>query len=77
MASRPVVPEPAPSPGPRPLSDDLLPDSIFAPERSDGGIDTDQERLEDGDPLNGEPGDRGLDLSSKVGLDPELRTGVL
>ncbi|XP_030202243.1 GTP-binding protein 1 isoform X1 [Gadus morhua] len=68
MASRPVVPEPAPSPGPRPLSDDLLPDSIFAPERSDGGIDTDQERLEDGDPLNGEPGDRGLDLSSKQAL---------
>jgi len=53
------------------LEDELVPaaaaGSIFAPERCDD--DADDECLEDGELLNGEPGGgRGVDFTSKVGL---------
>lgn len=57
------------------LEDELVPaaaaGSIFAPERCGGNDDddADDECLEDGELLNGEPGGgRGVDFTSKVGL---------
>ncbi|KAJ3600284.1 hypothetical protein NHX12_031270 [Muraenolepis orangiensis] len=69
MASMTAIHEPGLSPASKmPLADDLVPASIFAPERGCGGIDADDECPEDGELFNGEPGDRGVDFTSKLAL---------
>lgn len=68
MASLPAAHEPAMSPGSIPLPEALVPASIFAPDRGGGADDAGDECFEDGDVLNGEPEDRGVDFTSKVQL---------
>lgn len=60
--------EAAISPSSIPLADALVPASIFAPDRGGCGEDADDEYFEDGDAVNGEPEDRGVDFSNKVTL---------
>lgn len=57
-------------PGSIPLADALVPASIFAPDRGGCGDDTGDECFEDGDMMNGEPEDRGVDFTNKVKLGP-------
>lgn len=68
MASIAAAHEPGISPGSIPLADALVPASIFAPDRGGCSDDAGDECFEDGDVLNGEPEDRGIDFTSKVKL---------
>ena len=67
MASIAAAHEPGISPGSIPLADALVPASIFAPDRGGCGDDAGDECFEDGDMFNGEPEDRGVDFTNKVG----------
>lgn len=67
MASIAAAQEPGISPGSIPLADALVPASIFAPDRGGCGDDAGDECFEDGDMFNGEPEDRGVDFTNKVG----------
>lgn len=67
MASMAAAHEPSISPGSVSLAETLVPASIFAPDRGGCGDDAGDECFEDGDVLNGEPRDRGVDFTSKVG----------
>lgn len=49
-------------------NDSMVPASMFAPAGRGCGDDADDECFEDGEAINGEVGDHGLDFSSKVGL---------
>ncbi|XP_008327896.1 GTP-binding protein 1 isoform X2 [Cynoglossus semilaevis] len=55
-------------PGSIPLTDTLVPASIFAPERGGCGDDNGDEGLEEADMLNGEPEDCRLDFTNKQAL---------
>lgn len=66
MASIATVPEPGISPGCPALADALVPASIFAPDRGGCGEEDGDECSEDGDMMNGEPANRGVDFTSKV-----------
>lgn len=67
MASIAAAHEPGINPGSIPLADALVPASIFAPDRGEGcGDDTGDECFEDGDMMNGELEDRGVDFTNKV-----------
>ncbi|XP_078140722.1 GTP-binding protein 1 isoform X2 [Centroberyx gerrardi] len=68
MASMAAAHEPSISPGSIPLAEALVPASIFAPDRGGCGDDAGDECFEDGDMFNGEPGDRGVDFTSKLAL---------
>ncbi|XP_029913514.1 GTP-binding protein 1 isoform X2 [Myripristis murdjan] len=68
MASMAAAHEPSISPGSVPLAETLVPASIFAPDRGGCGDDAGDECFEDGDVLNGEPRDRGVDFTSKLAL---------
>lgn len=57
-------------PGSIPLADALVPASIFAPDRGGCGDDAGDECFEDGDMMNGEPEDRGVDFTNKVRAGP-------
>lgn len=70
MASIATAPEPGISPGSVALADALVPASIFAPDRGGCGDEDGDECFEDGDMMNGEPQDRGVDFTSKVKLGP-------
>ncbi|XP_028841963.1 GTP-binding protein 1 isoform X4 [Denticeps clupeoides] len=65
MASTAAAAEP--SPGPIPAAEELVPASMFAPDRGSGD-DGGDESLEDGESFDGEPGDPGVDFSSKLAL---------
>lgn len=60
------------SPGSAALADALVPASIFAPDRGGCGDEDGDECVEDGDMMNGEPQERGVDFSSKVKPGPLL-----
>ena len=66
MASIAAAHEPGVSPGSVPLADALVPASIFAPDRGGCGDDAGDECFDEGDVVNGEPEDRGVDFTSKV-----------
>ena len=67
MASIAAAHEPGISAGSIPLADALVPASIFAPDRGGGcGDDAGDECFDDGDMMNGEPEDRGVDFTNKV-----------
>lgn len=66
MASIAAPREPSITPGSVPLSDALIPASIFAPDRAGSGDDAGDELFDDGCMVNGEPEDRRIDFSSKV-----------
>ncbi|XP_026207103.1 GTP-binding protein 1 isoform X2 [Anabas testudineus] len=68
MASVAAAPEPGINPGSTPLADALVPASIFAPDRGGCADDAGDECSEDGDMINGEPEDRGVDFTSKLAL---------
>uniref|UniRef100_H3D513 GTP-binding protein 1 n=1 Tax=Tetraodon nigroviridis TaxID=99883 RepID=H3D513_TETNG len=68
MASIATAPEPGISPGSAALADALVPASIFAPDRGGCGDEDGDECFEDGDMMNGEPQDRGVDFTSKLAL---------
>lgn len=70
MASIATAPEPGLSPGSAALADALVPASIFAPDRGGFGDEDGDECFEDGDMMNGQPEDRGVDFTSKVALGP-------
>lgn len=70
MASIAAAHEPAISPGSIPLADALVPASIFAPDRGGCADDAGDDCFEDGDLVNGEPEDRGVDFTNKVQLGP-------
>lgn len=62
--------EPAMSPGSAALADALVPASIFAPDRGGCGEEDGDECYEDGDMMNGESVERGVDFTSKVPRGP-------
>lgn len=66
MASIAAAHEPGITPSSVALADALLPASIFAPDRGGCGEDAGDEFFDEGDVINGEPEDRGIDCSSKV-----------
>ncbi|XP_074552296.1 GTP-binding protein 1 isoform X1 [Halichoeres trimaculatus] len=69
MASIAAAHEPGITPGSIPLADALVPASIFAPDRGGcGGDDTGDECFEDGDLMNGETEERGVDFTNKLAL---------
>ncbi|XP_003964589.1 GTP-binding protein 1 isoform X2 [Takifugu rubripes] len=68
MASIATAPEPAISPGSAALADALVPASIFAPDRGGCGEEDGDECYEDGDMMNGESVERGVDFTSKLAL---------
>lgn len=69
MASIAASHEPGITPGSIPLADALVPASIFAPDRGGcGGDDTGDECFDDGDLMNGETEERGVDFTNKVKL---------
>uniref|UniRef100_A0A3P9KZ05 GTP-binding protein 1 n=1 Tax=Oryzias latipes TaxID=8090 RepID=A0A3P9KZ05_ORYLA len=68
MASIAAPREPSITPGSVPLSDALIPASIFAPDRAGSGDDAGDELFDDGCMVNGEPEDRRIDFSSKLAL---------
>lgn len=70
MASIATAPEPAISPGSAALADALVPASIFAPDRGGCGEEDGDECYEDGDMMNGESVERGVDFTSKVTRGP-------
>lgn len=70
MASISAAHEAGISPGSAPLNDAVVPASIFAPDRGGCSDDAGDECFEDGDALNGEPEDHGIDFTSKVKLGP-------
>lgn len=70
MASIATAPEPAVSPGSAQLADTLVPASIFAPDRGGCGEEDGDECYEDGDMMNGESVERGVDFTSKVTRGP-------
>lgn len=70
MASIAATHEQGISPGSIPLADAFVPASIFAPEQGGCGDDDGDECFEDGDMMNGEPEDRGVDFTNKVKLGP-------
>lgn len=76
MASIAAAHEPGISPGSVPLADALVPASIFAPDRGGCGDDAGDECFEDGDMINGETEDRGVDFTSKVKLGPEYSSAA-
>ena len=66
MASIAAALEPGISAGSIPLADALVPASIFAPDRAGCGEDAGDDCSEDGDMMNGEPEERGVDFTNKV-----------
>lgn len=70
MASMAAAHEPGINPSCIPLADALVPASIFAPDREGCADDTGDECFDDGDLVNGEPEDRGVDFTNKVKLGP-------
>lgn len=64
-------------PGSIPLTDTLVPASIFAPERGGCGDDNGDEGLEEADMLNGEPEDCRLDFTNKVKLGLKLNAAPM
>lgn len=70
MASIAATHEQGISSGSIPLADAFVPASIFAPEQGGCGDDDGDECFEDGDMMNGEPEDRGVDFTNKVKLGP-------
>lgn len=60
--------EPVPSPGPSLQAESVVPASMFAPAGRGCGEEADAECFEDGEALNGELGDHGIDFSSKIAL---------
>lgn len=73
MASIAAAHDPGVTPGSIPLADALVPASIFAPEQGGCGDDDGDECSEDGDLMNGEPEDRGVDFTNKVRLGPAAK----
>uniref|UniRef100_A0AAR2J919 GTP-binding protein 1 n=1 Tax=Pygocentrus nattereri TaxID=42514 RepID=A0AAR2J919_PYGNA len=60
--------EPGLNPGPMAAAESLVPASMFAPPSRACGEDGGPECFEDGEALNGEAGDHGVDFSSKLAL---------
>ncbi|KAL6476131.1 hypothetical protein MHYP_G00146300 [Metynnis hypsauchen] len=60
--------EPGLNPGPMAAAESLVPASMFAPPSRACGEDGAPECFEDGEALNGETGDHGVDFSSKLAL---------
>lgn len=58
--------EPGLNPGPMSTAESLVPASMFAPPSRGCAEDAGPECFEDGETLNGEVGDHGVDFSSKV-----------
>ena len=67
MASIAAAHEPGLTPCAIALADALVPASIFAPDRGGCEDDAGDECFDDGDMFNGEPEDRPVDFTNKVG----------